>query len=91
MFVLRFHHLALFCLLMILADVGRADEQVIKEEDRVVYQKKTLIDFSDVLISGELMKPDGAYVKNRKNTRFDALIELRSNFRAELMKTAGGL
>lgn len=68
-----------------------ADEVVIKQEDKVVYEKKTVINFDDVLIEGELMKPEGTYVKNRRRTAFDSLIELRSNFRPELLKSASEL
>ena len=41
-------------------------QDVIQEEDTVSYRKKTSIDFSDVNISGELTKPEGAYVGVRK-------------------------
>lgn len=56
-----------------------------------IYKKETLIEFSDVYIEGELMKPDGVYITNRKKTKFNALIELRSNFRPELLRTLNNL
>ena len=56
---------------------GAADDKVVQEDDKVVFNKKTVIDFSDVSIEGELTKPEGSYIKNRKKTRFRNLIELR--------------
>lgn len=65
------------------------DAQV--EADKTVYSKKTVIDFSDVQIDGELTKPEGSYIKNRKKTRFRNLIELRGNFRPELSRSVSKL
>jgi hypothetical protein len=50
-----------------------------------------VIDFSDVSIEGELTKPEGSYIKNRKKTRFRNLIELRGNFRPELRRSVSAL
>ena len=66
-------------------------DTVIQEADKTVYNKKTVIDFSDVSIEGELTKPEGSYIKNRKKTRFRNLIELRGNFRPELKRSVGAL
>ena len=66
-------------------------DSVVQEGDKTVFQKKTVIDFSDVNIEGELTKPEGSYIKNRKKTRFRNLIELRGNFRPELKKSAAAL
>ena len=63
----------------------------VQESDKTVYNKKTVIDFSDVNIEGELTKPEGSYVKNRKKTRFRNLIELRGNFRPELSRSVSKL
>ena len=68
-----------------------AQDRVIDEGDRVEYQKSTVIDFSDVSIEGELTKPEGSYIKNRKKTRFRNLIELRGNFRPELRRSVSNL
>lgn len=67
------------------------EDTVIEEADRVEYNKKTVIDFSDVNIEGELTKPEGSYIKNRKQTRFRNLIELRGNFRPELRRSVSAL
>ena len=68
-----------------------AQDNTIVESDKTVYNKKTVIDFSDVNIEGELTKPEGSYIKNRKKTRFRNLIELRGNFRPELARSVSKL
>jgi hypothetical protein len=73
------------------ASAAFAQDNVITEADRVEYQKKTVIDFSDVNIDGELTKPEGSYIKNRKRTKFRNLIELRGNFRPELRRSVSKL
>jgi uncharacterized protein YdeI (BOF family) len=68
-----------------------AQDNTVVESDKTVYNKKTVIDFSDVNIEGELTKPEGSYIKNRKKTRFRNLIELRGNFRPELARSVSKL
>ncbi len=65
--------------------------KVIQEEDKTVYQKKTVIDFTDVTVEGELTKPEGSYVLNRKKTNFQSLIKVRDNFNPELQKSVDNL
>ncbi|WP_375758491.1 hypothetical protein [Corallococcus exercitus] len=72
-------------------DSGRDSVKIIQEEDRTVYRKKTVIDFTDVAVEGELTKPEGSYVLNRKKTDFQSLIKVRENFDPELQKSADNL
>ena len=53
--------------------------------DNVKYKRRTVIDFSEALIEGELTKPEGSYIVNRKVSRFSSLIKLRENFIPELL------
>ena len=56
-----------------------------QDEDRTVtYKKKTEIDFEGVDISGELVKPQGALLLDRKRASFNPLIKLRSDFNPEM-------
>ena len=66
-------------------------QKVVQEPDRTVYRKKTAIDFSDVAVEGELTKPEGSYVLNRKKTSFRNLIRIRDNFIPELQKSVDNL
>ncbi|MFP2963308.1 hypothetical protein ACLEPN_37525 [Myxococcus sp. 1LA] len=65
--------------------------KVIQEEDRTVFRKKTVIDFTDVAVEGELTKPEGSYVLHRKKTDFQSLIKVRDNFDPELQKSVDNL
>lgn len=60
-------------------------------DDKVMYQKTTIIDFSDVTITGELTKPEGSYLMNKKKAQFDLLIRVRDNFLPEMIKTVDNL
>ncbi len=65
--------------------------KVVQEEDRVIVKKKTTIDFTDMAVEGELTKPEGSYVLNRKKTDFQSLIRVRDNFNPELQKSVDNL
>lgn len=67
------------------------EEKVVQESDKVTYKKKTIIDFSDVTIQGELTKPEGSYVLNRKKTAFKSLLKIRANFLPELFNSTDNL
>jgi hypothetical protein len=64
---------------------------VVQEADRTEYKKKTIIDFSDVTIQGELTKPEGSYLLNRKKTNFQSLLKIRGNFLPELVNSLDNL
>ena len=83
--------MGLMLLSTLFAVQGMAQDSVIQEEDKVVYEKKTAVDFSDVNIEGELSKPEGSYIKNRKRTSFRSLIELRGHFRNEMRRSVDAL
>ena len=55
---------------------------------KVVYEKKTVIDLSGAVIEGELTKPEGSYIVNRKVSRFSSLIKVREHFLPELLSSA---
>ncbi len=73
------------------AEEAETRVKVIQEEDRTIYRKNTVIDFTDVAVEGELTKPEGSYVLNRKETDFDSLIRVRDNFNPELQKSIDNL
>ncbi|OGQ82957.1 MAG: hypothetical protein A2289_16615 [Deltaproteobacteria bacterium RIFOXYA12_FULL_58_15] len=64
---------------------------VAQSGDSVSFKKKTIIDFSDVLIEGELTKPEGSYVVSRKLSRFSTLIQYRQDYKYELLDSANDL
>ena len=73
------------------AGARAAEPHVVQEPDKTVYKKKTVIDFNDVTLEGELTKPEGSYVINRKKTKFGSLIKLRGDFLPELQRSVDNL
>jgi hypothetical protein len=65
--------------------------KIVQEQDKTIVRKKTVIDFNDVTVEGELTRPEGSYLLNRSKTRFQSLIKLRDNFNPELQKSADNL
>lgn len=75
----------------LLASPALAQDDVIRQQDRTVYKKKTVIDFNDLTITGELTKPQGSYLLNRKKSRFRSLLKYRGNFLPELFNSTDNL
>jgi hypothetical protein len=65
--------------------------KVVQEADRIVVRKRTIVDFNDVTVEGELVRPEGSYVLDRNRTRFRSLVRLRNDFNPELQKSADNL
>ena len=56
-----------------------------QDEDRdIKYRERTEIDFEGVDVTGELVKPQGALLLDRKRASFNPLIKLRSDFNPEI-------
>ena len=82
---------AFVALAVLAAAPALAEEKVIQEADRTVYRKKTVIDFTDVSVEGELTKPEGSYSVSKKKTRFDSLVKVRTDFNPELKQSVDNL
>jgi hypothetical protein len=63
---------------------GPALAQDSDDGPRVVFKQETEIDFEDVSVDGELQRPNGAYVVDRRETSFNPLIRLRTDFNPEM-------
>jgi hypothetical protein len=57
----------------------------------VVYEKKTVINFEDDTIQGDLTRPDGEYIEARKKVNHSNLIRVREEFRSKVLQSAGEL
>jgi hypothetical protein len=53
----------------------------------VIYKKETSIDFEGLEIEGELLKPMGSVIRERKHAPFNPLIQLRTDFNDELKQS----
>jgi hypothetical protein len=57
------------------------------EERKVKYKERTEIDFEGLDVSGELVKPQGALLLDRKRASFNPLIRLRTDFNQEMAES----
>jgi hypothetical protein len=57
------------------------------EERKVKYKERTEIDFEGLDVSGELVKPQGALLLDRKKASFNPLIRLRTDFNQEMAES----
>lgn len=66
---------------------GRAQE----DAAGVQYKKKTVINFEDDTIEGDLKTPDGQYLEVRAVMRHRSLIRIRTEFRREVLGSIADL
>lgn len=60
-------------------------------EAGVIYQKKTIVNFDEDTIDGDLTRPDAAYVESRKRVRHSNLIKIREDFREKILRSVSSL
>ena len=58
---------------------------------RVEYEKKTVINFEDDTIEGDLKRPDGEYVEARQRVDHSNLIRIREDWREKVLQASGDL
>jgi hypothetical protein len=70
---------------------GRVFAQAAQKEgggdDNVQYKAKTVYDFEDDMVEGDLARPDGELVNSLKKTEHSSLIEIRKDFIPEMLKS----
>lgn len=54
---------------------------------QVKYKERTEIDFDGVDVTGELVKPSGQLLSERRKATFNPLIRLRDNFNEEMKRS----
>ncbi len=57
------------------------------DDANVRYRKKTEIDFEDVSVDGELKKPHGAYLLDKRQSSFNPLIRMKEDFNKEMTES----
>lgn len=55
--------------------------------DNVQYKQKTVYDFEDDIVEGDLQRPDGELVNSLRRTQHASLIEIRPDFIPEMLKS----
>jgi hypothetical protein len=58
---------------------------------KVEYERKTVINFEDDTIEGDLKRPDGEYVEARRKVDHSNLIRIREDWRDKVMQSSGDL
>jgi hypothetical protein len=56
--------------------------------DSVQYKQKTVYDFDDDVVEGDLVRPDGEFLGSRTAAKHSSLIKIRENFIPEMLKSA---
>jgi len=54
----------------------------------VVYKKKTVYDFDDDVVEGDLQRPDGENIMVNQRFKHSSLIQIRKDFVPEMTKSA---
>jgi hypothetical protein len=78
-------------LLILSLPAGAAAQAEKKPEPTVQYEKKTVIDFEDDTIQGDLTRPDGEYVEARKRVSHSNLIQIRENWKEKVLQAPDDL
>ncbi len=68
-----------------------AQEAKGQPQPKIEYEKKTVINFEDDTIEGDLKRPDGEYVESRQRVDHSNLIRIREDWREKLMQASGDL
>lgn len=61
--------------------------QEAEEGRQIRYKERTEIDFDAVDVTGELVKPQGGFISERRKAEFNPLIRLRENFNDEMKRS----
>ncbi len=81
----------LLVILAIALPFGALGQQKTQPAPKVEYEKKTVINFEDDTIQGDLTRPDGEYVEARKRVSHSNLIKIRDNWRDKVLNAADDL
>lgn len=65
-----------------------AQDEVDSESGKTIkYKERTEIDFEGVDVTGELVKPQGSLLLDRRKANFNPLIKLRENWNDEMKQS----
>ena len=77
---------------LVLSPLGAfAQEGKAQPQPKIEYEKKTVINFEDDTIEGDLKRPDGEYVEARRKVDHSNLIKIREEFKDKVMQSVGEL
>ena len=70
---------------MLFISLAIAEDKEVQPE--VVYKKETEIDFEGVEVEGQMIKPHGTVITDRKVAAFYPVIQLLTNFQPEMRQS----
>jgi len=56
-------------------------------DDNTTYKAKTVYDFEDDMVEGDLQRPDGELIDSVRKVKHSSLIEIRKDFIPEMLKS----
>ena len=56
-------------------------------EETTTYRARTVYDFEDDTVEGDLQRPDGELISSQKKAEHSSLIEIRKDFIPEMLKS----
>ena len=69
------------------SNAPRATAPANADDSNTSYKAKTVYDFEDDMVEGDLARPDGELVNALKKTEHSSLIEIRKDFIPEMLKS----
>lgn len=81
----------LVAMVILLPMLGVAQQGKGSSAPKVEYEKKTVINFEDDTIEGDLKRPDGEYVESRQRVDHSNLIRIREEWRDKVLQASGDL
>lgn len=64
-----------------------SDSTIVNEDGKnVMYKKKSVVDFDDALIEGEVKNPSEFYFVHRPQEKFGSLVKKRPDFHKEMLR-----
>ncbi|MFO7736089.1 MAG: hypothetical protein R6W70_07750 [bacterium] len=71
---------------------GSVFAQEVDDDGNIVkYKQKTVLDFEDVMLEGQIKKPTGSFLMDRTQRKFNSLIEMKKDFEEELIRSVDHL
>jgi len=99
--IMREHLLKVFVIVVLVFGMGMVSSVAVAQdappatgeigEAGVIYQKKTIVNFGEDTIAGDLQLPDGEYIESRKRLRHSNLIRIRDNFRDKILRSVSSM
>jgi hypothetical protein len=84
--------------LLLLAGVAFAEDKAedkkaapAGDQQQTIYKKKTVYDFEDDTITGDLTRPDGEYIDARRKVKHQNLIRIREDFKEKVLGSVSEL